>query len=186
MFGFGKTASFGFEPNSFVMKVYRDEDRLLKGANDISFFEEELGDKISKLLAIVSSNIIDPIEDYDYTFVNKVFKDLSTRYLGQYRFIVGAGVSLDYGIKDWDKLTKVYNQEAQDYLNVELNKILKTSYNTTYGSFQIVKDLNCEKYYQILESEILKGKESKLIGYSTLSGIADVVSNQFIKSGDVN
>lgn len=178
----GKITSFIFESKSLSFNIYKDEIQIFNGKNNILFFKEEIGKELFDLFLLVSRENVDLIEDYDYTEVNRIFKYLCTREFGRYSFILGAGISLDYGIKNWGKLVNIYNAEAQKYLNIELNDILEKSYNTTYGSFQVVKDLNKNRYYEILENEILNGRLSRLIGYSTLVGIADVVSSQFVKT----
>lgn len=177
-----KVSSFIFKPKSLSFSVYKDDIKIFNGKNDIHFFREEIGNELFDLLLLVSQENIDLVKNYDYTQVNRTFKYLCNRELGRYSFILGAGISLDYGIKNWGKLVNIYNEEAQKYLNIKLNDILEKSYNTTYGSFQVVKDLNKDRYYEMLENEILNGDLSKTIGYSTLVGIADVVSSQFAKT----
>lgn len=172
--------SFLFESNSLTGKVFLDECNLFNRSEvGSSFFKDSIGDNIYNLLVFVSLNYIHPDKEFDYTEVNRIFRYLSTRYLGEYRFIIGSGVSNQYGIKDWRALVKLYDEEVKQYFNTNIENILDKSYNTTYGSFQVLKDLNVERYYEILEDVILVGSTKKISNYTTLSGIADVVSSQF-------
>lgn len=96
-----------------------------------------------------------------------------------YNFILGAGVSIPYGIIGWDDIIKECKKAFESLTFHSSDNIIRASYNTTYGSCQLLKDTYPEEYYSIIESSVLSSslqQQSKC--KTTLEAITNIIFKQ--------
>lgn len=94
------------------------------------------------------------------------------------QFLVGTGVSLDYGASSWSKLIKNMTKKINLIIpGMSLNDIKKDVFGNNYGIPQVLKDLNYKTYYRsIFESLYSKRYTHK---DKTLFAIAKVLKSQY-------
>lgn len=184
------------KPFSFRLKIekqseveyllYRNEDRRFiifrsnsEDTNEfrtIKSYEDDLTQDIIELLLDVAHNDIS--KDFGYKKINELLA-LRKPEGFIYRFILGAGINCEYRMPSW-------RQFEADFIAAVDSKFGKTScvnineatFNTNYGTFQIVKDVLNPQYISLLENMIYGAKDPvKGLG-STLEAVSEVLSAQ--------
>lgn len=168
-----------FENKGFCFEVRESNYEFIRnGMLSFEYFERRLGNNILEIFYFCSKPMIEPEKDCDYSYISAGAKKnlISFRC---FNFILGAGISSQYNIKDWNLLKNDFDDESKKLLGVrDIKDILEKSYNTSYGSFQVVKDLDPKIYYSMLENSILNGHIGICNKLTTLDGIAKILIKQ--------
>ena len=97
---------------------------------------------------------------------------------------MGAGINFKYDSeKNWGKLEKDFKTELVDkYGRENVNKLLEKTFNTKYGSFQVMKDLMYDKYVEKIKELVNFVKRPVENDGSTLVAVANVIAAQMAKT----
>ena len=99
-----------------------------------------------------------------------------------YRFVLGSGVSnsIDYRGVDWEHLKNRFELAIDNRYGVMglAHDISNTAFNTNYGSFQLVKDIQHDDYESIVRDMIENLRTPDIFDDTTLSAVVDVLSAQ--------
>ena len=141
--------------------------------NVATFFDEKFDDSIMFCLLIASKKqktpfvydeIIKITPAIDETSIREMLdKEVETsafflkKELKRYSFILGAGINKGLGPKNWDDLIKDMRQSVKSLTTLsdkDLDDFKDKICNTTYVIPQILKDLNENEYFKILDQSI--------------------------------
>jgi len=193
---------FLWEPYSYRLKIirndsvsyllFRNKDRkycVYNSFDEITFkylyeYNDSLSDQVIDLLIDACHNNVESEEGYKH--LNSLFTLKRLNEFG-YRFIVGSGINFGYGMPLWQDLEKDFESVVDHLFGKPICKDISTSvFNTTYGSFQIVKDISYPNYRLILETMIDSAKEPNRTDNSTLTSIAAVLYAQSLLYSDLH
>lgn len=153
---------------------------------------------VEELIASCKKSIIDEaVEDIlsrgeIVTDWNKPFENYLER-MAYYRFVLGSGVSFDYGSESWGQLEQSFKNEIDSLCGItsrgeDVDSFVECIFNINYGSFEVLKDLSQERYYEIAMKSIDKIKFSNKspTKSTTLSVVADILYKQYSKYPDLH
>lgn len=168
----------------FIKNIFQYEmivyDKEYKSINYFDTFGGEFEtEEIIKLLLDVSH------DNYTVGEQNKAIHFLHNIYNSRknwmYRFVLGAGVNSGYGMMSWQSLEGAFDNEISHLLDPTDpaigEKISRKTFNTNYGKFQILKDIESSSYYSILEDLVLP-KNTILANGKTMYTIINVLKEQ--------
>ena len=109
------------------------------------------------------------LENYNNTLINNH---------DTYQFLLGSGVSVDYGVKSWKQLTgdmERYLKNSYSQLDVET---MKEFFGNIYGLPQMLKDFNPNFYYACIYSALYGNKNYDHYAKTTLDAVVKVIEKQ--------
>lgn len=145
-------------------------------------YDDVLDDSIIELLIDACHNNVSRGEDYKN--LHALFELKKTNLFG-YRFIVGSGINYGYNMPLWSDLKLSFETEIDSIFGKPIcNDINNAVFNTSYGSFQIVKDISYRQYEFILKSMIDSSINPSRSDNTTLTAVAAVLYAQSKKYSD--
>lgn len=142
--------------------------------NEKSIFDDYSNSIIALLLDVAHDNYSDKDGYKDLEELKRIY--YAKR--GIYRFVVGAGINYGLDMQDWKTLKNNFKAEVDSILvSGACDIIAEKTFNTDYGVFQILKDLDINKYHSLLEKLVLPGN-TNINKASTLKMIVEVLEHQ--------
>lgn len=184
------------KPFSFRLKIekergneyilYRNEDRkflsfylndeILTEFNGVDKYNDELPNQIIELLLDVAHNDIS--SDLGYKRISEL-RDLRKPSKFKYKFILGAGINHGYGMPSWEELENDFINVLDGLLGKSACKsINESTFNTNYGTFQIVKDVIYPQYESKLKNMINAAVAPSKGDNTTLEAVSAVLDAQ--------
>jgi len=101
------------------------------------------------------------------------------------RFLLGTGISLDYGVSSWKKIIKKMVAETKIiFPELKSKDILKKLFCNNYGIPQILKDIDKHKYHEVIYNSLYKKRKKKNME-TNLSCLVNYISNLYDKGKEV-
>lgn len=186
----------------FKEKKKKEQDEIVQiidQSNNNEFskkeFELELFEYLNRIEHINDAVFIaffyNPLEMKEYSIKWEYdYKQLYLNRMGElqhYQFLLGTGVSFDYGAKPWKKVIEEMEMEIMRINPFLYPKGINASlFNTPYGIPQILKDLNQSLYYSSIYSSLYGSGTFVSVKNSNLYSVAKCIERQWIKNPNQN
>lgn len=166
--------------------LYRNKDKKYYSFSDSEYYsgefrsldtyDDDLPNVIVKLLLDVANNNISRDDGYDELLALLELKKPENFY---YHFVLGAGINYGYGLPDWKALEKDFSLSVDSKLNPgSCRSISDNVFNNSYGSFQILKDIDKMEYEKKLMNMVKSTRVPFKSDNTTLTAISAVLYAQ--------
>ena len=181
LFSYRYTFRFAAKGNRYPYICYDGKSKELNFFSDQDKRIEHINSFPADLSPLIVDLLLDAVKeriDLEYT---KPLLELYglLKVKKNYRFVLGAGVSLEYGALSLKDIGTEFETKVDRLLGKGTTSNIKNDvFNVGYGEFQILKDIAIDDYHDILKNMISRLSNPKDTDTTTLAAIANVIASQ--------